>query len=867
MSRPHLSFSRPSIVLLILAIFGFQRCASISQTSTPNEPQKSFQLQVQSNLVLVRVVVRDKSGKPIRGLKKEEFRLFDQGKEQSISHFEEVSNGAPSSAQATNAPTAPTPLSATDLAARPRYIALYFDDLNSSPADLILARDAANHFLTSSLRPDDRVAIFTAERMLSDFTADPRQIHEALSKLQTSARGQQNDHPCPDISDYQAYEILHTNDPTSDAWMTALAEAAACPVKIVAGLRQIDPNKPSAADLQPIRMLARKVLDQAQDLARANLHQFEQVVKAIAPAPGERSIVLVSPGFLSQSEQYTLERVIDRALRAQIVIDSLDPKGLAILLRESDASNNATVLPDPRATQARYHLDVAREFAGADVLAEFAQGTGGEFFHSNNDLKAGFASLFQDPPHYILAFSPQKVKWDGKYHSLKVAFSAKEKGLTIQARRGYFAIEDRATLPEIASSPTVGNAPAAAAASASQPTDRAATTPTPVSLANPGTGPPTNAADVASPPFESEPMHLHRGKNRMTVDQLKHYVLDGHARSDAELAKQLGRVELTERLDSPTLLRLEATLPGARSKQALIAQADTAAFLNPAQPDSPLPDGPSAEDERQWLKSAIEYVNNTLHKLPNFFATRDVARFADSPARQEMGVFYSYQPLHFIDRVQGTVFYRDGKQVLDAVQRESTVPDSASPGLLIEGEFGPMLGTVLTDASNASLTWSHWQPGTTGPLAIYRFAVPRNKSHYEVEYCCVNEGSTFGLFKQIPAYHGEIAIDPATGAVLRIAIQADLKDSYPLIRADLLVEYGNVEIGGKTYICPLRSVAILKAYSKAPDLNVDMSLIPGTAAGAVNTRDLPVKTMINDIEFEQYHLFRSESRILPTADE
>ena len=86
-------------------------------------------------------------------------------------------------------------------------------------------------------------------------------------------------------------------------------------------------------------------------------------MKVIAPAPGERTVILVSPGFLSQSEQYTLDRIVDRALRSQIVIDSLDPKGLAILLRESDASRNTIILPDARASQARYHLDASKEFA------------------------------------------------------------------------------------------------------------------------------------------------------------------------------------------------------------------------------------------------------------------------------------------------------------------------------------------------------------------------------------------------------------------------------------------------------------------------------------------------------------------------
>ncbi len=884
MPSPSPSPCRPLVVFSVLTFLAFQSCTSTAQSNSTNQSpgQQSFQLQVESNLVLIRVVVRDKNGNPVHGLKKEDFRLFDQGKEQTISQFDEVASGGSPSSSAI-APSMPAATRPPAFGPEQRYIAFYFDDLNSSAADLIQARDAADRYLTTSLRPNDRVAIFTAEKMLSDFTSASSQIHEALMQLHASTQGPANEHPCPDLSDYQAYEVLHTNDLSSDAWMTALAEAAACPVKLFAGTSNLDPTKPNPSAMQPIRMLAQRILDQAQTLTRANLQQIEQVVKAIAPAPGERSVVLVSPGFLSRSEQYALDRIIDRALRAQIAIDSLDPKGLAILLRESDASRNTTILPDPRASQARYHLDVSKEFAGADVLAEFAQGTGGEFFHSDNDLKAGFAALTQDPPHYIIAFSPQKGRWDGKFHALKVSFTTREKGLTIQARRGYFAVESNSSVAESAGA--ANTAPARSPASEpesttpSKPVPRVATASAPESTvdSHPASNPPSAAAvpeGVSAISADThhvapishanaKPLHLHRGTNRITVNQLEQFLADAHAKTDAELAKQLAGLELTERFDSPTLLRLEADLPGDQSRQVLAAQADLAAFLKPHAQVAGLPATPSADDQLQWLKSATNYVTSALHKLPNFFATRDVTRFADSPARQVMGTFYSYQPLHASDRLQATVLYRDGKQVLDSDREKSTGSESNSPGLVIEGEFGPILGTVLTDASKTSITWSRWEQGTAGPLAVYRFAVPRNKSHYEVEYCCVN---AIGLYKQISAYHGEIAIDPATGSILRIAIQADLNKAYPLIRADLAVEYGPVEIGGKTYICPLHSVAIMMAYTMAPDTNLELPQLAGTSTGQGNTRALPVQTMIDDIAFSQYHLFRSDSRILPSDD-
>jgi VWFA-related protein len=89
-----------------------------------------------------------------------------------------------------------------------------------------------------------------------------------------------------------------------------------------------------------------------------------------------------------------------------------------------------------------HNVDSAREFVATDVLAEVAQGTGGEFFHSNNDLRAGFGALAGSPVYYILAFAPTDVKVDGKFHALKVTLTEKHSGFSLQARRGYFATKE-----------------------------------------------------------------------------------------------------------------------------------------------------------------------------------------------------------------------------------------------------------------------------------------------------------------------------------------------------------------------------------------------------------------------------------------
>jgi hypothetical protein len=110
-------------------------------------------------------------------------------------------------------------------------------------------------------------------------------------------------------------------------------------------------------------------------------------------------------------------------------------------------------------------------------------------------------------------------------------------------------------------------------------------------------------------------------------------------------------------------------------------------------------------------------------------------------------------------------------------------------------------------------------------------------------------------------YHGEFAIDPATGTILRLTAQADPAFGSSIMEADIMVQYGPVEIGGKTYICPLRSVSI------SLDATGFMSQLGGLGISVHASQDT---ALLNDVTFGEYHLFGSSSRILvghvPAAD-
>jgi VWFA-related protein len=316
-----------------------------------------------------------------------------------------------------------------------RFPALYFDDLNTSDTDMMQGRDAADHYLATRLQPKDRVAIFTSQKMLSDFTDDPKQLHEALTKLHSSPRNLNRVGDCPQLSDYQALQIAQFEDDYQiDAWRVALDEMA---------------NRcPQPQPVPFIQMLARGIVAQVEVQSRTNLQALENLVQYLSHLPGQRTIVLVSPGFPSQSEQYQLDRLVDRALRAQVVISALDPKGLALLMPEVDVTRSYNPAANSGIINAMQNVASMRELVATDVLAEVAQGTGGEFFHNNNDLNAGFGALAGSPVYYILAFAPSDAKPDGKFHALKVELAEKGKGLSVQARRGYFVAKE-GTEPDV----------------------------------------------------------------------------------------------------------------------------------------------------------------------------------------------------------------------------------------------------------------------------------------------------------------------------------------------------------------------------------------------------------------------------------
>jgi VWFA-related protein len=346
----------------------------------------------------------------------------------------------------------------------------------------------------------------------------------------------------------------------------------------------------------------------------------------------------------------------------------------------------------------------------------------------------------------------------------------------------------------------------------------------------------------------------------VSVAELERVLAASQSLPDGELAAQISDLQLTERLSWVRLARWRAALGGAKSQRALLGLADRSAFLEPPAGEISDRAAPDVAEQRRILGLAAAYVSKAIPQLPRFYATRTTTYFEDTPGKSDEAPQIGGASLRAIRIARTTVQYRDGQEIVEPGPVKVDKTKQREHGLRTWGAFGPVLGLVLVDAAQNKLGWGHWEQGASGPLAVFRYAVPKNKSHYEVRYCCV--AASYGLesnsFQEMSGYHGEMAVDPATGIIARITVEAELEAGDPISRAAIAVEYGPVELGGLAYNCPSHSVSISVAKTVR-----NMQDPSGHSWRAMGPRQM----LLNHADFDQYHLFRAETRVLSGSEE
>ncbi len=341
-------------------------------------------------------------------------------------------------------------------------------------------------------------------------------------------------------------------------------------------------------------------------------------------------------------------------------------------------------------------------------------------------------------------------------------------------------------------------------------------------------------------------------QTRMTIADAES--LFGHLRGDA-LAARLRTAEFTERVSNARLARWQSSIADQKTREVLRATADLSAFLPlPASeiPDSAAPDQPT---QQAILARARAYTADLRPRLPNFTALRTTTHYElaspDDLEQEErslqlahmtrarlgytsLGAYTHKQHWFRLGVTSSTVTYADGQETRTPESGPSRQLPISEHGLESSGEFGSILSVVDHDTMHGSIAWHHWETGPSGLLAVYHCSVPKEESHFVI----YSPGTLLGMHPsgKAPAYQCEIAVDPETGSVYRIAVHAQ-EDPAAALLAGLVVEYATVQIGTRAVICPVHAIGIYTT--------------------------LDPTGFVNDVTFTQYHVFGSESRIIP----
>jgi VWFA-related protein len=437
------SFVHSCMLIAILAAGSAWGQTTGTQTAEMTSKETSVTFKSGINLVPVPVVVRDASGHAIGNLGIDDFQLFDNGKPQMISKFTveklSVTADAPVPHAAAD-PDKPSAASGTLTEANTdgipdRFVAYIFDDLHMSQSDLVYTRDAAKRQIDSAAHTRERAAIYTTSgQRMQEFTSDPDKLHSALAALGTGhavATKTTMQLSCPPMTYYMGDLIYNKN--AGGALAIAVADALRC--------ANLSREEIPVATRMAQTAARDAVLNGDRDTESA-LDTLRAVVARMASMPGQRTIVIISPGFLvlddRRDEQTAL---IERALHSNVVIGALDARGLYGQIAMPDASE-PNVNPMTITQKAPYRTMEAT--LQSDVMASLAEGTGGTFYHGTNDYDEGIARTAAAPEYlYILGFSPLDLKLDGKYHTLKVTLKNPRQpsvhGADLQVRKGYYA--------------------------------------------------------------------------------------------------------------------------------------------------------------------------------------------------------------------------------------------------------------------------------------------------------------------------------------------------------------------------------------------------------------------------------------------
>ncbi|HEY1403256.1 MAG TPA: VWA domain-containing protein [Pyrinomonadaceae bacterium] len=434
---------RRVLFLFLLVCLSLVPCIRAQQESPTVRPETPDEIiRVNTELVQTDVIVLDKGGKFVDGLKPEQFELRVNGKPQAISFFERVLAGsvnedaqlAAARGGVKIAPTSNAPAGLARPLDRVRHVLFFVDDLHLSPGSLARTRKLLLRFIDEQMGQNDQAVIATASNQLGflqQLSDDKRVLRLAASRLnlrEVTVRDFQR----PPMTELQALAI-EQNDPSV---LNYFVDAV---IRENLGFGNQLQTARSIAETQ-VRQRASQLVQSSTSAATNTLHSLRSMLRSLAPLPGRKIVYLISDGFpieLGRSDMgETLRRVTDAAVRSGVVVYTLDARGLtADGAGVPDASSDAA--PDPMGQLSGGALNEAT--ARQEPLRLIAEDTGGRALLNTNALTDALTKAFKETSvYYLLAWRPENADGrGGKFQRIEVRVRDRA-DVSVHVQRGYY---------------------------------------------------------------------------------------------------------------------------------------------------------------------------------------------------------------------------------------------------------------------------------------------------------------------------------------------------------------------------------------------------------------------------------------------
>jgi len=433
MRRPS-AFSRQ--VLAVLAAASLLRAPLRSQDSAPRQapqpqvvpvnprqgpapppaqpPRGAATIRSTVSLVEIDVQVTDRDGKPVKGLKQEQFSISEDGKAQKVSTFEYNDIEGIETAAAPGSEPIMIPLGAVTaaeeiktLARDHRMIVLFFDMTSLQSEDLLRSTRAAGKYIREQMTPADLVGVVefgNTLKVIANFTNDREALQQSVQALV----------------------------PGHEAALAQLADAASA-ANGEAALSQ-DAGAAFTADDTEFN-----VFNTDRKLAA-----IEAICEVLESVPGKKSLIQFTGGVTQTGEENRSELVAatNSANRSNVSIYTVDSRGLLTATPGGDASAGASGGTAMFSGATVISQSQSREDS-RETLATLASDTGGRSFFDSGDFSKVFQSVQNDTSgYYLVGYYSTAATHDGAWRRIHVKIDRLPAGAHLRAREGYYAPKD-----------------------------------------------------------------------------------------------------------------------------------------------------------------------------------------------------------------------------------------------------------------------------------------------------------------------------------------------------------------------------------------------------------------------------------------